>query len=948
MLLYYQNARGLNSKIETFYLASHCAHFHIIAITETWLNSSVSSSELFNDQYTVLRKDRNFEATSLTRGGGVLLAFRNYISVQNIDVSDVSNNFPMIDMLSCRCKVNNVVFYIILVYIPPSLNTTTFKQFFEVLEHVELFWNKNVIFLGDFNVRNFKNREQGDFRIEPIYAFLNCFHFRQYNNVLNTDNKLLDLVIANIKCEITRDTTPFVPEDQYHPALSITADISFQKKNTFTPNTNNISFNFRKADFPGLYDAILSIDWTFLEDINNVNDVVDLFYLKLYEKFETFVPKRKIFKHIYPTWYTHEIIKNVKLKAKFLRKYKATSNPEDQKEFKRLRILVKQQIGIAYNNFLIRAQTELPQNTAQFWSFVRAKNQTSRIPSTMHYENQEYDNQEVIVNVFAKYFSSIFCQTSGNPLGAALSSSNIVTNNHISVDSVSEFEILQAAKKLKNKFTSGSDDIPSFLVKDCIGALVIPLRIIFNLSLGTADFPLRWKEAKVCPIFKSGDKQNITNYRAVSILSNFAKLLEIVIYARIYPDVRNAISPYQHGFVDRRSSVTNLSILTQFISEVVDEQGQVDVIYMDFAKAFDRIDHATLLSKMNTFGFSNSLIEFFTSYLSGRYQYISYNGYQSYRYLVTSGVPQGSNLGPLLFLLSINDISLSIHCQQLLFADDLKIYSRINNINDCRLLQADIERVENWCRTNKLALNPTKCKVMTYTHKRTPILSTYNINDINIDRSTTITDLGVIFDVALSFRLQLEHITNQAYKMYGFILRNCKSFTNINALKLLYFSYVRSKLEYCSIVWNPYYRYQAQSIENIQRKFLKYLSYKIDAVYPEQGIPYGHLLERHEVISLNMRRKTALLIFIHKIFNAKTDCGDLLAQFNIHIPRQTARYDNMFKCKTARTNLYLKSPMFTMCNIFNCISRHCDINYCSQSQIVEIGLTHLNDEFVKE
>ena len=253
--------------------------------------------------------------------------------------------------------------------------------------------------------------------------------------------------------------------------------------------------------------------------------------------------------------------------------------------------------------------------------------------------------------------------------------------------------------------SAGLDCVPAFLISDCSNALLAPLTLIFNKCIQTSTFPDVWKLARICPVLKSGESSNIRNYRPISILSNFAKIFESVIYSSIYPCVKNLLSVKQHGFIRGRSTISNLTCITQYLSNCLDNNLQVDVIYTDISKAFDRINHINLLCKLHQFGFSTPLLSLFTSYLHDRKLSVVYNNCKSTNYLQSSGVPQGSNLGPLLFLLYVDDITAHIsnsHC--LLYADDLKLYRVINCEEDCRLLQEDLNRVSRWGDNNDLLL----------------------------------------------------------------------------------------------------------------------------------------------------------------------------------------------------------------------------------------------------
>lgn len=486
--------------------------------------------------------------------------------------------------------------------------------------------------------------------------------------------------------------------------------------------------------------------------------------------------------------------------------------------------------------------------------------------------------------------------------------------------------MLLAAGRLRDRMTSGPDSIPSFVVKDCIRVFSTPLVSLFNLSLRTNTFPEVWKRARVCPVFKAGDPASLSNYRPVSILSNFSKVFEIILYNRIYPLLRSKITPMQHGFMSNRSTATNLTVFTQFVSETLDNNGQVDVIYTDFSKAFDRMDHHMLLNKLGRFGFGLSFIRFLQSYLFSREQYVAYGGYNSYKYMATSGVPQGSNLGPLLFLLFINDIIDVISCSGLLFADDFKIFSSVSSVSDCRVLQTDLDRVQMWCDVNRLQLNLTKCKVVSYTRRKVLIGGNYSLGGSVLSRCESIKDLGVLFDSKLSFAGHIHAKVAEASRAYGFIVRNCGSFGNILTLTTLYFAFVRSKLEYCSVVWSPYYVCYKILIERVQRKFLKYLSFREDGTYPERGVAYEILTSRFNIQTLHFRRHCASISFLYKLLHGGIDCSALLSQINYYVPGFNSRSTAVFYCSRARTNLCLKSPLYVMCSNFNKISHLCDIN----------------------
>lgn len=486
--------------------------------------------------------------------------------------------------------------------------------------------------------------------------------------------------------------------------------------------------------------------------------------------------------------------------------------------------------------------------------------------------------------------------------------------------------------------TSGPDEIPAFVVKDCAALFSYPLTVIFNLSLRSHTFPNAWKTSKICPVFKQGKKCDISNYRPISIICNFCKVFESLLFDRIYSHVSNAISPAQHGFMKKRSTISNLYCITQHLAETINQGSQTDVIYTDLSKAFDKINHSILLHKFDSFGFSAIFIKFFESYLTNRTQYVSLNGFKSLPIHATSGVPQGSVLGPLFFNIFINDIALALDCNYLVYADDLKIYTTITTVDDCNKLQVQLSKVYEWCSENHLSLNIGKCQVISYTTKTKPLHHTYRIGTSILNRPETFKDLGVTFDSKLSFRQHIQSITANSFKTLGFIIRCSRNISDIDAIKSLYYAFIRSRLEYASTIWSPNYNVHTNTLENIQRRFLKYLSFKLDNVYPPIGTPHAQLLEKFNFSSLHDRRTRGSLVFLHKVVHNDIDCTEIVQDLQLYVPKYSSRNPPTFYLPAQRTNALKFSPLHTMCNNYNLRQEQFDIFNSSRTAIKQLGV----------
>lgn len=296
-------------------------------------------------------------------------------------------------------------------------------------------------------------------------------------------------------------------------------------------------------------------------------------------------------------------------------------------------------------------------------------------------------------------------------------------------------------------------------------------------------------------------------------------------------------------------------------------------------------------------------------------------------------MPQGSNLGPELFDIYTDDIVGNLSVKHLLYADDLKLFCRVDDRADCQLLQANLDMVDEWCRANFLSLNASKCYVQSYTRKRSPTLYDYSLDAYTLSRPGSVRDLGVCFDPALSFRMHINDVVRSAYRSLGFVIRNSRDFTDIATIRLLYCTFVRSKLEYACIIWSPLYKVHIKSLESVQRRFLKFLSFRLDGVYPPRGFPDRELQSRFHLQSLNNRRAAHSVVYLHKILFGEVDCAEILSGINFRVPVAHLRSKALFLLPFARTNLMASSPLSRMYSNHGLIEDDVDILFCTPASI---------------
>lgn len=929
--MYYQNVRGLNSKAHEFKHNILASQYPIICCTETWLQPGTCNSEFIDDNYTVFRADRQLSLLNCKRGGGVMIAVDNNYSAVEVNLELIRSNVPSIDILAVKIKINFHCFFIFAVYIPPHVDNASFSILLELLESLQSISDSEIYFIGDFNVSEYFNYTLTNVATEKVLilnSFCRFFELSQLNNVTNVNHRLLDLVLSNVPCEVVKSSDILLNEDTHHPALCTYISVDRTNSGNF-PTNNNKTFNFRKANLPLLYEQLNLVDWSFIDQFNDCNKACDAFYNTVINIFNMYVPKTTPRRRKYPPWFSYDIILNIKKKTNLWKQFKRYGYINIYNDFKYLRNKIKKDVNNSYKQYIANLQHNIKQNTNKFWTFVNSKKSNYTIPGSVVFNNTECNKPMDIVNAFASFFESAFTPTNNN-----IQTYDKECFSSFSLPPITEKDIYCHLKRIKPNFTTGPDNIPAFIVHDCAYIFSIPLARIINLCLTSNVFPEVWKTSKVRPIYKKkGDTNNVVNYRPITIICNFAKGFEMFLHSFIYENIQGQLNIHQHGFVRGRSTITNLFCVTQYISNIVDAGGQVDVIYTDISKAFDRLDHDILLQTLAAFGFSPKLITFFTSYLTNRCQFVEYHGFKSFTYYANSGVPQGSILGPLLFIMYINSITDAIDVNCLLYADDLKIFCDINNADDCVKLQHNINAVSDWCLLNRLPLNFQKCNIMTYTKKINIIKYEYLLNNVPLERVSEFKDLGVIFDPKLTFNNHIQKTVLSAYKSLGFVIRNSYGFSDESLLLLLFNTFVKSKLEYASIIWNPGYQIYCHSVESIQRKFLKFVSFKMDHVYPAVGTPNNVLLSRFNVLSLEERRKLQSLLFLHKIINNTIDCSDILEQLNFHVPSTSIRQNLTFYLPTPRTNLLKFSPLYFMCKSYHSVQSILDIFNCKKNAI---------------
>ena len=434
----------------------------------------------------------------------------------------------------------------------------------------------------------------------------------------------------------------------------------------------------------------------------------------------------------------------------------------------------------------------------------------------------------------------------------------------------SEEDIIDAITELSPYSACPDDDIPAKILCECKAPLSTPLLLLWRSSLDQGVVPSCLKQQSITPIFKKGDRTAPANYRPVSLTSHVIKIFERVIRKQLveYLENNSIIDDNQHGFRKQRSCVTQLLEHIDYILKTLAEGEEVDVIYLDFSKAFDKVSHNVLLEKLKHYGIDGKLYKWIESFLTNRKQKVVIDGVQSDDANVESGVPQGTVLGPVFFIIYIIDLIVTLKSSKALkFADDTKLISKIIELACQALLQTDLNSVMEWTLANNMKLNEDKFEVMNFCLNSTKLLRSmpFSIESLQyvatngqtIDNTEIVKDLGIYISNDCSWTHHINTTASSARKMASWILG---AFRDRSALTMmtLFKSLVRSKLEYCCLVWSPTKITEIQTLENVQREFTRRIIGMKDCSYWER-------LKKLKLISLQRRRERYIIIHTWKI-----------------------------------------------------------------------------------
>jgi hypothetical protein len=912
---------GMSSCLPFVHRVFENCSFDVIVLTETWLRPHHIDLEVASSAWQINRLDRPGDG----RGGGCLIAVRCTLPCTSISLN--LNNLNIHDSQQCWVSINlnSTKIYIGCFYLVHDQDDSDYIQFVERANDVlnNMSANDTCFVFGDFNLNGLIwDKLDNDVPIfypcnvttereEKVLDLFAKHGLGQICCLKNDAGNVLDLVFTNAcdDTDLQEINSIFNKRSIHHKCFEL--NYFYSHNNSQTSLCSKVVYDYINADYASIANCLQG--YNVEHQINNNSDIdimADQFIDFLKNLISRFVPQKSILIRNKAPWHDATYFRLKNSRNKQFKKLKEDNSYNQQMIYEKCLSDFNSYDKLAYERYIKNSASKLFKKPKEFWKCVDFKRKSNGFPTSMCYNNVFKNNYLDICNLFKNFFESVYekptiCDNSA--FDYILHYDDALTNANID-----RSILLKELKCLDTNIGPGPDGISSIFLVKVADYIVDPLWNIFNYSLIYGYFPLKWRCSNISPIFKSGDRTKIENYRGIAILSVIPKLFEKIISDQLYKFLDERIVQQQHGFRKGKSTTTNLVDYVSQLQTLMSSNKQVDAIYTDFSKAFDKVDHHILGLKLFKIGIRGSLLNWLMSYLCNRTQRININGVLSESIHVTSGVPQGSHLGPLLFIVFINDLTFSIkNCKFLLYADDMKFFRPVCQRNDVSLIQEDLDRVNLWCKNNKMFLNVSKCCFISFSKRGRSVESTYFIEGVQLERVTVINDLGVTLNTKGNFDSHIDKIVNEGKRALGYMKRRSIEFKDPYVTKLLYCSLVRSRLEYCSTVWNSIGITLSGRIESIQKQFLifalRHLELRSSAfVLP----PYEDRLSMLNMHTLAKRRNNADILFGFDLINGNIKCSSIYEKFVFNQPApQNLRRRRLLVEPLCRKNYTFNEPV---------------------------------------
>ena len=877
------NCQSLWAKRLEFNHMLDCVNPDVVIGTESWLNNDIVNFSVFpTDHYNIYRRDRG------SRGGGVFIMVKN--TILSTREEDLETNCEIV-----WCKINiqrSKTLFVGAYYRPHENDEDSTIQLESSLRRLHNS-SSHIVLGGDFNApgwdwANAKLKETC--RVPQLYntliGTLDDCGLQQMVEFPTRGKNTLDLICTNAPGKIGNiDSLPGISD---HNIVSCTMSIMPQ----------------RRVQKPRWIRKYGKADWTKLaSEIGNIKNQITIdaeeksteqlwtsFKEELVKQMDKHIPKKMSKNRRKIPYITPDIEKLIRRRDRIYKKMKRggeafdRSRPQHiklEEEFRNIKKDIQKSMRRAYWTYIDNIVTPPDENTEnetnkyqgmkKFWQFIKSNKKDQQGVATLKTAGKISSTAIDKANTLNHQFQSVF-----NPLQQPTNNLQEPSQHPTSPPiEITTTGIAKLLKKLKPHKAAGPDEIPSRVLKELAHEIAPILQVIFTKSYASGEIPADWKNANVVPVFKKGKTSDPANYRPISLTCICCKIMEHIIASNIMRHARSnkIIYQLQHGFLDKRSCETQLLEFQTDILGNLQKNEQTDVLIMDFSKAFDKVSHTHLVQKLHHYGVKGQTARWIQEFLSDRKQCVVVEGEKSKSAPVTSGVPQGSVLGPPLFLYYINDIAESLSSTVRLFADDTIAYLTIKNTKDAKVLQEDIKKLENWENKWLMEFHPQKCEVLSITKNRNTINHPYTLHGHLLKHADCAKYLGVTISKDFRWATHIDNITTKASKSLGFSKRNLQV-SSPSIKERAYKALVRPHLEYCPCIWDPFTSKEIDKIEMVQRRSARYV---LNRYHNTSSV--NEMLRELKWPSLQDRRQHARLTMLYKVTNNLVETPRLAAKF---------------------------------------------------------------------
>ena len=866
------NVSGLEAKLDL--VETELCNYDVIAISETHLNPNISNDKILIKGYKEpYRKDR------LTNNwGGVAVYVKNNI------ISKHRTDMDIRGLEAIWVEINNANNKLLIgtFYRAPSCGVVSWDLIEEsfycgIDDGIE-----KVIMVGDFNANVLEGNNQ---RIDYL---CNRFQLSQLINkptrITETTKSTLDLIFVSSSRYVANVDvlTPFCSD--HSPVF-----VNFgTKENKRQKSFHRTILDYSNADIIGLKTFFNNFDWDNIFNKECIDTIVEDFSTLVLSVAKSFIPSKDVI--IRPNdkpFMNGHIRKLIRQRYRLHNKAKHTNIPEDWANFRKSRNLVISEVRKAKLDYFKKLDNKINNSATlgekDWWklvnTYLKGRCSTSSTATPLLVNDCVVNNPTDIANAFNDFFitqSTLDNLPSEVPEIDALSN---VTLDHIELNTKEVEDILKSLNPAKS---TGPDLISNMLLKMLASELSYPLTRLFNLSIQRSYFPSNWKLANVIPIHKKGSVHDISNYRPISILSNLSKVFEKSIFKHVFNFVKDnsILTKFQSGFIPGDSTVNQLLDMYNFICQALDEGKEVRAVFCDISKAFDRVWHKGMVAKLKSIGISGNLLYWFENYLSHRKQRVVIEGKCSSTKIIPAGVPQGSVLGPMLFLIYINDIVNGIDSNIRLFADDTSLLTKVDDPQAAsNILNSDLKRINNWAKRWLVKFSPAKTKTLTFTRKSSPLIKpTLYLNNEEIIEVNCHKHLGLVFQQSGEWRLHVQTVIDKTSKMTS-CLRSFKYRLSRKSLEKIYNTFILPLFDYADVIWDNCTLYLSQQLENIQLDALRTICGAV------RGTSHQSLYKETGFVPLSERRKCHKLCMMYRI------CKDMTpAYLSQKLPKTVSEY----------------------------------------------------------